>query len=269
MAEPLHLQPDQGPETEQLRLGDQVIETDRDTARAVMDYVQSMAAQYGASLEEYRRQALATVGTQQPAPQMPQIPGYDPETGLPVPDPDLLFRDKNAWSQGLGQSIQSQIGQVRSEVNQTAQGLAQAFQQELARRDAVAQAKAIHDTAMEAMLERRGLSDNTRIVQAIYNEQYDKLKHLPLELGLDKIGQLAEEEIQRIRSGEKWEMRPAGTQTGVAPRAPARHLRSTQRAAAPAPPREPEGLQEPGGGLGMMGKIIRTRQAKVLGGSSA
>ena len=264
MSDPLHLPPDPEPQIEQLRLGDKVVELDPQSARDVQEYVQALAAQYGASIEEVRRQALQSVGTNQPMPA--QVPQYGPDP-MAVPDPDILFRDKQAWSQEFSNSLQAQLGQVRGEMNQTAQHLAGALQQEFARRDAVAQAKAVHDRAMEEMLERRDLTQHTRIVQAIYNEQYDKLKHLPLEMGLDRIGQEAEAEIQRIRAGEKWSMQPGGAPQGVAPRAPARHLRSTQRAARPAPaaPSAEQGLQEPGGGLGLLGKMIRTHQAKAMG----
>lgn len=270
MAEPLHLQPDPEPETEQVRLGNDLVELDSESARIVRNYCESLAAQYGASLEEQRRQALQSIGTQQPP------PAAFPGQGLPpppdLPDPDLLFRDKNAWNEDLGRSVDQRILQARVEANQQAQGLAQAFQQELARRDAVQEAKRIHDAAMQDMLDRRGLTENTRIVQAIYTEQYDKLKHLPLEMALDKIGAEAQAEIERIRAGEKWTMTPAGTQAGVTSRPPAQHLRSARRASrAPvAPPSEAEsGLQEPGGGLGLLGRMIRTRQAQLTGQKTA
>jgi|SRR5262245_9371132 len=267
MSEPLHLPPDQGPETEQVRLGDDVYEMDPATARGVTNYLQGLAAQYGASLEEFRRQAMATVGTPQP---MPQAPIGLPEAPDFVPDPDIMFRDKAAWSHQFQGSLQDQFNQLRSENAQTAQAVVNTVQQELARRDAVAQAKAIHDKAMEEMLDRRGLADNTRIVQAIYNEQFEKMRHLPLEIGLDKIGQLAQEEIARIRAGETWTMGPANTQTGVTARPPARHLRTAQRAARPvaAAPAAEEGLTNPAGDLGPLGRMIRTRQAKILGGSA-
>src|SRR5215475_4126503 len=121
---------------------------------------------------------------------------------------------------------------------------------------------------MEEMLERRGLTENTRVVQAIYNEQFEKLRNLPLETALDHIGALANEENDRIRSGERWTMGAAPTQTGVAPRPPAT-LRSARRAqrAAPTTPPETSGpnLESPGGGLGAMGIIIRKRQASAMG----
>jgi hypothetical protein len=66
MAEPLHLPEDQEPTTEQLRLGDETYELDPTTAAGIRHSFESLAAQYGAQLEEYRRQALQTVGTQQP-----------------------------------------------------------------------------------------------------------------------------------------------------------------------------------------------------------
>jgi len=266
MAETLHLpQGEPQPDTEHVQLGGQSIEMDRDTARAVRDTIEGLAANYQANLDQLRAQMLQQVGTpyRQPPPE-PQ--GPEP---FGVPDPDLLFQNKQGWTDQFAQNLQQQLGGVRQENLQAVQGLANAFQQELNRRDQMQAAKAIHDAAMDQMLERRGLIDHTRIVQAIYNEQFDKLRNLPLELALDKIGALANEEIDRIRAGERWTMGPAATQTGVAPRPPAT-LRTVRRAARPvaaAPPAESGGqdLQSPGGGLGAMGEIIRKRQAAIMG----
>jgi hypothetical protein len=65
-------------------------------------------------------------------------------------------------------------------------------------------------------------------------------------------------------------MAPAQTQQGVTQRPPAM-LRSARRAtrAAPAPAATQENLEPAGGGLGMMGTIIRKRQAAMMGGSAA
>src|SRR5262245_24126801 len=264
MAEPLHLKPDPEPAYEQIRLGDQTLELDPASAQTVRDAFESLAAQYGAALENLQRQTLQQVGTSWVPPVQPQ--------NVEVPDPDVLFQNKQAWTDGLASSLQQQLGGVRAESAQLVQGAVQAFQQELQRRDAAQAAQQRHDAAMEEMLERRNLGDHTRIVQAIYNEQYDKLKHLPLELALDRIGAESEAYIQQVRSGEKWEIGPGNTQTGVAPRPP-RMLRTAQRApraAAPPPgPSEPEGGIPPNGDLGMMGRIIRKRQAQIMGGPTA
>ena len=267
MSEPLHLKPDEPERLEQIRLGDQTLELDPTTASTVRNAFESLAAQYGAALEEFRRQSLQNVGTNYVPPQ-PYAPQEAP--GLGVPDPDLLFSNKDAWTQEFQNALEQKIGGVRGEAAQLVQQAVGAFQQELQMRDLRAASQAKHDAAMEEMLERRGLSDHTRIVQAIYNEQYDKLKHLPLELGLDKIGQLAQEEIERIRSGEQWTMTSANTQTGVTQRPPA-VLRSARRAAAPAPSpaAAPPGGESPYGSLSPMGLIIRKRQAALLGRGAA
>jgi len=264
MAEPLHLKPDPEPAYEQVRLGDQTLELDPQSAQTVRDAFESLAAQYGAALENLQRQTLQQVGTPWQGQPQPLVP---PALGVEIPDPDVLFQNKQAWSDGLATSIEGRIGQLEGRQLALNQGLAQAFQQELNRRDAMAAAQQRHDVAMADMLERRGLTENTRVVQAIYNEQYDKLKHLPLELALDRVGAEAEQEIGRIRSGEKWEIGAANTQTGVAPRPP-RMLRTAQRApraAAPPSAPEPSGGIPPQGELGMMGQIIRKRQAQIMG----
>jgi len=262
MSEQLHLKPDPEPEFEQVRLGDQTLELDRQSAQAVRDAFESLAAQYGAALENLQRQTLQNVGQPWQGQSQPI-----PQQGFEIPDPDVLFQNKQAWTDGLAQSLQTQLGGVRADSAQMVQGAVQAFQQELARRDAAQAASQRHDAAMKEMLERRGLTENTLIVQAVYNQDYDKLKHLPLELALDRIGARAEEEINRVRSGEQWQLGAAQTQTGVAPRPP-RVLRSANRApraAAPVAAPEPQGGIPPNGELGMMGQIIRKRQAAIMG----
>src|SRR5262249_52624243 len=251
MAEQLHLQPEPAPDTEQIQLGGQTIEMDRQSAQAVRDTIEGLAANYQANLDQLRAQMLQQVGVPYRQPYQEPQPAPEPY----VPDPDLLFQNKQGWTDQFTQSLQQQLGGVRQENLQAVQGLANAFQQELNRRDQMQAAKATHDAAMDQMLERRGLTDHTRVVQAIYNEQFDKLRNLPLELALDKIGALANEEIDRIRAGEQWTMAAAPTQTGVAPRPPAT-LRTVRRAAArpaaagPAP--GSQGLQSPGRGPGAL-----------------
>src|SRR5262249_16328084 len=107
MAEALHLKPDAEPEYEQVRLGDQMLELDKASAQTVRDAFESLAAQYGAALENLQRQTLQNVGTpwqgqSQPLPQ--------PRQDFEVPDPDVLFQNKQAWTDGLAQSLQQQLG---------------------------------------------------------------------------------------------------------------------------------------------------------------
>jgi hypothetical protein len=266
--QPLQYQPDPGPPVEQVRLGNQTLELDPDTARIVREQFEALAGQYQAGLENlrqnYERQVLQSVGTYRP---MPDVP-----TGLEVPDPDLLFSNKGAWTEEFAGRLEQRLQGLRAENLQQAQGVVSAVQQELQRRDLAQAAQGRHDAVMEEMLERRGLGDHTLVVQAVYAREYDKLRNLPLELGIDRIGQIAEEEIGKIRAGESWTMGAAPTQTGVAARPPAKMLRSARRAAAPvaaAAPAAPPGGYEPHGGLGSMGKIIRQRQAQLLGISAA
>jgi hypothetical protein len=261
MAEPLHLPPDEEPQVEQIRLGDQTLELDPESAATVRNAFESLAAQYGAALEEYRRQTLQSFGTPQAPPPFP-TGAPQLESGLAVPDPDLLFQNKQAWTDDFARSLEGRLGQLEGRQTQLVQGAVSAFQQELARRDAATAAQQRHDAAMAEMLERRGLSEHTRVVQAVYNELYPQLQHLPLELGLDKIGAEAQREIERIRAGEQWQLTGAQTQTGVAPRPPQmlRSARRAQRAPAAAPAASEE-MTSPGGGLGAMGMIIRKHQA--------
>lgn len=263
MAEPLHLQPEPEPVREHVRLGDQTLELDPESAAAVRSAFEGLAQQYGAALERYRAETLQSLGTSGAFPG-PAAPAPPQPSDFGIPDPDLMLTDKTRWAEAFQQTLAEQLGGIRQEQAQMVQGAVQAFQQELARRDQAAAARSRHDAAMADMLERRGLEENTLVVQAVYDREFEKLKHLPLELALDKIGAEAEQEIARIRHGEQWTME-RGPAQAVAPKPPP-VLRSARRApAAPPPPAPPPGGLSPEGGLGSMGQIIRKRQAALLG----
>src|SRR5215471_255843 len=115
MAEQLHLKPEPEPEYEQVRLGDQTLELDKASAQTVRDAFESLAAQYGAALENLQRQTLQNVG--QPWQGQSQ-PVLQPQQGFEIPDPDVLFQNKQAWTDGLAQSLQSQLGQLEGRQTQ-------------------------------------------------------------------------------------------------------------------------------------------------------
>jgi hypothetical protein len=188
--------------------------------------------------------------------------------GLEVPDPDLLFSNKGAWQEGFAGSLEQRLAGLEGKQAQMVQGAVQAFQQELARRDQASAAQKTHDDAMQEMLEARGLQDHTLVVQGIYNQQYNNLQHLPLKLALDRIGQLAQEEIDRIRAGERWTVVPNQNEgRGVAPRPPAM-LRSVKKAPAAVQTAPETPAYDPNGSIGTMGRIIRKRQQALLRGAA-
>jgi hypothetical protein len=191
--------PASAPAREAVQLGGRTVELAPEDAATVRQAFQDLATSYGSSLDEQRRQILSTIGTPQwnmPPPQ----PVADPI--LDVPDPDLLFSNKQAWADHFAANLEARIRRAQGEQAGLLQGAIASVDQELKRRDVQAQAQVIHDTEMEAMLDRRNLGDHRRLVQAIYNEQYVPLQHLPLGAAFDQIGALAEQEIARIRGGE-------------------------------------------------------------------
>jgi hypothetical protein len=239
------------PAREQVRLGDRVLELEPEQAAAVRDAFQGLATSYSAALEEQRRQTLQTLGT----------PGWTapvhvPEPpGLEVPDTDLLFANKDAWQEGLARSFEARLGSLRGEQAALVQGAVAAVDEELRRRDQRAQAQSLHDATMEEMLERRGLSDHRKLVQAVYNDEYARVQHLPLAMAIDHIGQVTSEEIAAIRGGA------AEAPTAEAPTPPAL-LRSARRAgttgSAPAP-----------AAAKSLSDLIRHRQQVLLHGNAA
>ena len=62
MSEQLHLKPDPEPEYEDVRLNERTYRMDPETAQGVRDAFESLAAQYGAALENLQRQTLQNVG---------------------------------------------------------------------------------------------------------------------------------------------------------------------------------------------------------------
>src|SRR5262245_49703337 len=139
MSEKLEHSEEQEQRLEQVRLGDRIIELNPTDAAAVRTAFESLAGQYGAALENFRAQALQSIGTSRPMPEAPQ--GPDP---LMVPDPDLLFQNKQGWTDQFAGSLQNQLGGVRQETAQLVQGAVQAFQAELNRRDKMQEAKQTH-----------------------------------------------------------------------------------------------------------------------------
>lgn len=214
---------------ETVQLGDRVLELDAPTASAVREALGGLARSYGEQLEAHRRQVLDSLGSQQWAPPQapaPQVPDFE------VPDPDLLFSNKDAWEAGLRQSVEARMAALEQRQTGMVAGAVAAVDEELRRRDQAAEARALHDQAMEAMLERRGLNApaQRRLVQAIYQDSYRDLVHLPLETALDQIGAMAQQDIAALGGGKaespKAEEKPAGPAL----------LRSSRRAApGPAP----------------------------------
>jgi len=215
---------------QQVQLGGRTLELAADDAATVRQAFQDLANSYGQSLDDQRRQILSQIGTPQwqaPPPQAVPDPVVD------VPDPDLLFSNKQAWADSFAAGIEGRIRRAQSEQTALLQGAVAAVDQELKRRELQTQAKEIHDTEMEAMLERRNLGDHRRIVQTVYNEQYNALQHLPLGVALDQIGAIAEQEIAEIRG-----VHPAAAPAAQQQTAPPRLLSSGRRAgsAPDAPP---------------------------------
>jgi len=245
--------PASAPAREQVQLGTQVLELAPDDAATVRRAFQDLAQSYGASLDDQRRQLLSTMGTPQWQPPPVSSPG---ELVLDVPDPDLLFSNKDAWAASFAQNLEGRIRRAQGEQAALLQGAVSAVDQELQRRDLQTQAQTIHDQAMEEMLERRGLGDHRRIVQTIYNEQYGNLQHLPLGVALDQLGALAEQEIASIRGTQ-----PAAAATPQQTAPPAM-LRSARRAgSAPAPEQAPRGKT--------LSDLIRAHHTAFLDGGRA
>src|SRR5262252_4898600 len=240
---------------EQVQLGNRVVELDPDAAHAVRQSFQDLAGSYGAALDQQRRDILGSLGT--PGWQPPQqVPQFEPPPGIEIPDTDLLFSNKEAWQDALNRSIERRIRTAQGENAALVQGALGAVDQELRRRDQRQQAQSVHDDVMEEMLERRNLGDNRRIVQTIYNEQYQNLVNLPLSVAIDQLGQMAEQEIAHIRGQTTAPAEAAPAQT-----APPALLRSARRAAggaAPAP-QQPKTISD----------LIRHRQAILLGRENA
>jgi len=218
---------------EQVQLGNRILELAPDDAATVRQAFLDLGNTYGAALDEQRRQLLSTMGT--PQWQAPPPVSVPVDAGLEVPDPDLLFSNKDAWAASFANTLEGRIRRAQAEQVGLVQGAVAAVDQELQRRDLREQAQTIHDQTMEEMLERRGLGDHRRIVQTIYNEQYNALANLPLGVAFDQIGALAEQEIAHIRGGQP---ASAASQQQTAPPA---MIRSGRRASAPAPETAPRG----------------------------
>src|SRR5215468_8331125 len=96
--------PAAAPAREQVELGGRIVELAPDDAATVRQAFSDLATAYGTSLDEQRRQLLSSIG----APQWGAAPvaaPAAPET-VAIPDPDLLFSNKDAWADNLGRSLE-------------------------------------------------------------------------------------------------------------------------------------------------------------------
>jgi hypothetical protein len=243
------LVPEEQPTREAVNLGGRTVELDPEAAAAVRGAFQGLADTYAQSLEQERRRVLDQLGT--PGWQMPESPA------LEVPDPDLLFQNKDVWKRGLEASVDAKLQALQAQQQQLVQGAVSAVDQELQRRDAAARARTEHDAAMESMLEAKGLTSpaHRRLVQAIYTESFDRVKHLPIEVAFDQIGTAAIEDISALGGGKA---APASSEPER--KAPAM-LRSARRAGTAPAPQEPAPKT--------ISDLIRGHQRAVLHGSAA
>jgi hypothetical protein len=247
------------PDREAVQLGNRTIELEPQDAATVRDAFLSLSQAYGQSLDEQRRNLLSQMGT--PQWQAPAGPvGPEPVANL-VPDTDLLFADKTTWAHALTNNVERRLAERDAHQVALVQGAMTAVQQELQRRDLAARAQTVHDTAMEDMIARHNLDDNRGIVQMVYNDQFQHVQHLPIAMAFDQIGQLAEQEIARIRGGAaatpaaQYAPPPLAPAEGTSPPA---MLRSARRAGGaevgPAP-----------GGPKTLTDLIHARQAAFFG----
>ena len=189
----------EAPQLETVNLGGRVVELEPDKAAEIRAAFGDLSQQYGATLEQQKQsfRSMGQPGWQAPAQQVvPQeTPGFD------IPDPDLLFSNKEAWRQGTEAALEARLAREKAERLEMAQGMAQAVSQELNQREQAAQTRANHDRAWEAMIERRGLQKHRDIAGLIYNENFrnPQLAHLPFDQAFDHMGAWAEARLNEIR----------------------------------------------------------------------
>jgi hypothetical protein len=240
---------------EAVQLGGQVVELDPKDAATVRSAFMELSHAYGASLDEQRRQLLGQMGT--PQWQAPPPQAFAP-AGVDVPDVELLFQDKQRWADHLATSIEARLAHQQMQSAALVQGAVSAVDQEFKRRELRDRAQEIHDTTMEEMIARRGLDDHRTMIQAIYNDRYQALQHLPLAMAIDQIGEETGAEIARIRgeapgSGGV----PVQALEPAAPAPPPTFLRSARRASG--------GGGVPAAAPKTLTDLIRARQAHALG----
>jgi len=240
---------------EQVQLGNQIVELDPHDAATVRDAFTTLSHAYGQSLDEQRRQLLSQMGTPQWQVPQPMAP-----SGVDVPDVDLLFQNKEQWANHFATAIDARLAQNLAQSAALVHRAVQAVDQEFRRRELRDQAQSVHDTTMEAMIERRGLDEHRKLIQSIYNDRYAALQHLPLAMAIDQIGQETAEEIARIRGTQPPTPAPYAAPEPSAPAGPPLLLRSARRAGSGgvpggAAPQQPKTISD----------LIRARQAHLLG----
>jgi hypothetical protein len=173
-----------------VNLGDRTVQLPAEAADDVRRAFDTMAGRYGSELESFRR------ASQQPQPvYIQQTPsnGSGPAYGFKVPDPDLLFSKKELWERGIEEQLAARDAQLRQETQalvHTAMGI---VQQELNMREQRQAAGDYEAQLREAVFDKHEiLRDKEPFFNAVFDEIYDDIRHLPANVAYDRAGEIAE-----------------------------------------------------------------------------
>jgi hypothetical protein len=219
--------PDEAPARRSINLGGQSVELDAEQADLVQRAFDRLAGQFGSRLEEVRREALDTVRVVAQRPE--SRPAPTAPTAVPLPDPDLLLPNPAQWQEGFARAFDARLSHARQELTALVQAATETIQEDIAQREANRELQSIHNGLRDQMFEQYEDLDPVKhgaFVQAVYEEVYDSIKHLPADQAFDHLGRIATARLKELRQPDAGDDTPAPAATR--PQAPA--LVSSRRA---------------------------------------
>ena len=170
----------------------------------------------------------------------------------------MLFANKAAWEAAVAREIDARLAEQRTENEALVVELYKQLQDELAQRDRASTMRQHQESCYADMLSAHPkLTAEPAFVQAVYNEIYDDIKHLPINVAYERLGEVAQARFDNLR-GEA-PSAPAPTAPRATPRAPA--LLSSGRRGAPAATQPPARQT--------VSDVILRNQARLLGTGGA
>ena len=245
----------QEPAKVKVNLGESVVEIDDpEQARIIKSAFDRLHGQYGSQLEQFRREALATIGTRVQPADVPTRREPVQRKPLEVPDPDRIFADKTSWAEGLGRSLEGRLSEIEQRNEALVRAAVDTVQEEFGRREMKQQAEALQSQLVAKTFENHpGLAKRPALFWATVDENWETLRHLPVDRAFEHAGELAASQLPAGDDGEQ--RQPVSRRAPAAPVV----LSSARRGAASREPEQPKPRT--------LGERIYERQARYLKGA--
>lgn len=201
---------ERAPETVEVDLRGTKLVLPREQATVVQRAFDALDGRYGSELDRLRRAAdRPIVRDERPARTEP-APTTTRKRELRLPNHDLILQNSQAWQQGLAETIDGLRDEFRGDTEALVRAAVDVMRDELDARDADARLQAIHDRLLnEHVYEKNPLLRNhSTWVDAVYEEVYPTIKHLPASRAFERLNEICSERIEEL-TGKRPDAAPA------------------------------------------------------------